>query len=78
MRKGCAWAANLLYDPFILRYKNDPRFTAFCRKVGLPVFGGSSRAEIGLTRRFGGRPLRAIWMSASWMRGRPLRVNLSQ
>jgi serine/threonine protein kinase/Tfp pilus assembly protein PilF len=29
----------LLYDPFILRYKNDPRFAAFCRKVGLPVAG---------------------------------------
>ncbi len=29
----------LLYDPFILRYKNDPRFVAFCRKVGLPVPG---------------------------------------
>jgi len=28
---------NLLYDPFILRYKDDPRFAAFCRKVGLPV-----------------------------------------
>ena len=27
----------LLYDPFILRYKDDPRFAAFCRKVGLPV-----------------------------------------
>ena len=27
----------LLYDPFILRYKNDPRFAAFCRKVGLPT-----------------------------------------
>jgi hypothetical protein len=27
----------LLYDPFILRYKDDPRFTAFCRKVGLPM-----------------------------------------
>jgi TolB-like protein/Flp pilus assembly protein TadD len=27
----------LLYDPFILRYKDDPRFTAFCRKVGLPT-----------------------------------------
>jgi TolB-like protein/Flp pilus assembly protein TadD len=30
---------NLLYDPFILRYKDDPRFAAFCRKVGLPVPG---------------------------------------
>jgi len=29
--------ANLLFDPFILRYKEDPRFAAFCRKVGLPV-----------------------------------------
>lgn len=27
----------LLIDPFILRYKDDPRFAAFCRKVGLPV-----------------------------------------
>jgi serine/threonine protein kinase/Tfp pilus assembly protein PilF len=29
----------LLFDPFILRYKDDPRFAAFCRKVGLPVPG---------------------------------------
>jgi TolB-like protein/tetratricopeptide (TPR) repeat protein len=27
----------LLHDPFILRYKDDPRFAAFCRKVGLPT-----------------------------------------
>jgi TolB-like protein/Tfp pilus assembly protein PilF len=27
----------LLYDPFILRFKDDPRFAAFCRKVALPV-----------------------------------------
>jgi len=27
----------LLYDPFILRYRDDPRFAAFCRKVGLPI-----------------------------------------
>ncbi|MDE2054151.1 MAG: hypothetical protein KGI62_05645 [Xanthomonadaceae bacterium] len=27
----------LLYDPFILRYRDDPRFAAFCRKVGLPT-----------------------------------------
>ena len=27
----------LLYDPFILRYQDDPRFAAFCRQVGLPV-----------------------------------------
>lgn len=38
-----AWAVRdpgvteLLYDPFLLQYKHDPRFAAFCRKVGLPV-----------------------------------------
>jgi TolB-like protein/Tfp pilus assembly protein PilF len=30
---------SLLYDPIILRYKDDPRFAGFCRKVGLPVPG---------------------------------------
>jgi hypothetical protein len=40
---GRAWnirdpgITSLLNDPFILRYKNDPRFSAFCRKVGLPT-----------------------------------------
>jgi TolB-like protein/tetratricopeptide (TPR) repeat protein/predicted Ser/Thr protein kinase len=29
--------ATLLYGPFILRYKDDPRFAAFCQKVGLPT-----------------------------------------
>ncbi|MBS0432274.1 MAG: hypothetical protein JSS21_07695, partial [Proteobacteria bacterium] len=28
--------AYLLYDPFLLAYGNDPRFIAFCKKVGLP------------------------------------------
>jgi len=28
---------SLLNDTFILRYKSDPRFSAFCRKVGLPT-----------------------------------------
>ena len=27
----------LLTDPFILHYRNDPRFAAFCQKVGLPT-----------------------------------------
>ncbi len=31
--------AYLLFDPFILRYKDDPRLAALCRKVGLPVPG---------------------------------------
>jgi TolB-like protein/Tfp pilus assembly protein PilF len=38
-----AWAARdpgigrLLTDPFILPYKDDPRFAAFCKKIGLPM-----------------------------------------
>jgi tetratricopeptide (TPR) repeat protein len=31
--------SELLYDPFILRYKRDPRFALFCRKAGLPTPG---------------------------------------
>lgn len=27
----------LLYDPLILRFRADPRFAAFCSKVGLPT-----------------------------------------
>jgi tetratricopeptide (TPR) repeat protein len=34
----------LLFDPFILRYKGDPRFAAFCRKVGLPVPGEAGKS----------------------------------
>jgi hypothetical protein len=29
----------LLGDPFLARYRSEPRFTAYCRKVGLPVPG---------------------------------------
>ena len=38
-----AWASRdpglifLLFDPFILSYKADPRFAAFARKIGLPT-----------------------------------------
>lgn len=38
-----AWAqrdvgiVQLLIDPFVLRYRSDPRFAAFCRNVGLPT-----------------------------------------
>ena len=35
----------LLFDPFILRFKDDPRFAAFCRKVGLPVPGAASTSK---------------------------------
>ena len=37
-----AGVQNLLFDPFITRYKGDPRFAAFCRKVALPVPGEAS------------------------------------
>jgi len=38
-----AWANHdagvglLLYDPLLLRYQHDPRFAAYCKKVGLPA-----------------------------------------
>jgi TolB-like protein len=38
-----AWANDdagvelLLFDPLMLRYRHDPRFAAFCKKVGLPT-----------------------------------------
>jgi TolB-like protein/Flp pilus assembly protein TadD len=43
-----AGIAYLLYDPFLLRYKNDPRFAAFCTKIGLPT-----PAEAAATDRAG-------------------------
>jgi TolB-like protein len=44
-----AWAAHdttlaiLMFDPFVLRYRNDPRFAAFSRKLGLPATLGAKR-----------------------------------
>ena len=32
-----AGVSYLLFDPFILRFRDDPRFVAFCKKVGLPT-----------------------------------------
>jgi TolB-like protein/Tfp pilus assembly protein PilF len=34
--------SEIYFDPFILRYKDDPRFAAFCRKIALPVPGENS------------------------------------
>jgi TolB-like protein/Tfp pilus assembly protein PilF len=36
----------ILSDPFILRYKDDPRFGAFCRKIGLPVPGQAAAHKV--------------------------------
>ena len=58
----------LLFDPFILRYKDDPRFAAFCRKVGLPVPGEAAVHTSTGPRFFGGRPLHSKW--------RPLELTL--
>ncbi|MGA9335132.1 MAG: tetratricopeptide repeat protein [Rudaea sp.] len=46
-----AWAQrdpgiqHLLTDPLILRYKDDPRFAAYCRTVGLPVPAANGAAS---------------------------------
>jgi TolB-like protein/Tfp pilus assembly protein PilF len=37
LASGDAGTSLLLLDPFLARYRGDPRFLAFCRKVGLPV-----------------------------------------
>ena len=31
--------SQLLFNPFLLRYRHDPRFATFCRKMGLPLPG---------------------------------------
>jgi hypothetical protein len=42
------WTAAQLYDAFILRFKVDPRFAAFCGKLGLrlPVRQQTDRAYL--------------------------------
>ena len=42
---------HLLTDPLILRYRDDPRFAAYCRKVGLPVPAGTREPVTGKTAR---------------------------
>ena len=37
--------SRLLTDPFILPYADDPRFAAFCRKVGLPAPGPAAPTD---------------------------------
>jgi hypothetical protein len=40
-----AGIAYLLYEPCVLRYKDDPRFAALCRKVGPAVRGETSTCK---------------------------------
>ena len=51
-----SWARNsshtlfLLADPFILRFRDNPRFIAFCKKVGLPPPSESEALSIDQIR----------------------------
>ena len=40
----------LLADPIILRVRDDPRFIAFCKKIGLPPPSGSEALNIDQIR----------------------------
>ena len=40
----------LLYDPFVLRLRDDPRFIAFCEKIGLPPPSESEALSIDQIR----------------------------
>jgi hypothetical protein len=37
-----AGVAELLYNPFLLAYKDDPRFIAFAQKIGVTPKGGAN------------------------------------
>jgi hypothetical protein len=37
LRRRNVLRATVLYAPFLGAYQGDPRFAAFCRKVGLPT-----------------------------------------
>ncbi len=57
-----AWSARdsgigtLLLDPFLLRYRDDPRFAAFCRKVGLPSVTDARAIQLPAASARGSKP----------------------
>ena len=40
----------ILADPFVLRFRDDPRFIAFCRKIGLAPPDGSDALSLDQIR----------------------------
>lgn len=48
-RRGMA-AYHLLYDPLLLRFRDDPRFARFCRMAGLPPPTASEALDIDRIR----------------------------
>lgn len=48
-RHGLA-AHQVLYDPLLLRFRDDPRLAAFCRRAGLPPPAGSDALDIDRIR----------------------------
>lgn len=53
-RRGMA-AYQLLYDPLLLRFRDDPRFAAFCRTAGLPPPSASDALDIDRIRALNAR-----------------------
>ncbi len=53
-RRGMA-AYRLLYDPLLLRFRDDPRFAAFCRAAGLPPPSTSDALDIDKIRALSAR-----------------------
>jgi TolB-like protein/Tfp pilus assembly protein PilF len=53
---------HLLTDPLILRYRDDPRFAAYCRKVGLPVPAiGTDQPATSIRMPPTRRPMYTVW-----------------
>ncbi len=58
--------SNVLMDPLLLRYKGDPRFGTFCRKLGLPLpdASGSGLRKTGIGAGSATSERRKVFMQA--------------